>query len=144
MNNLTNYNFLLYSFTLFWRLLDCNKKAWKMLHTLKTPTENLILLWNEWKSHFKRHQNRLHILLVRRTSLNFSQFYSKGCSVTPLNVLLEDLTSADMRGRWWIVGSAWAGKSSETSTTTTNSSTGNIYLPLLKIFLALFHLHWDQ
>lgn len=27
----------------------------------------------------------------------------------PLNVTLEDLHSADKRGKWWLVGSAWAG-----------------------------------
>lgn len=37
-------------------------------------------------------------------------FLRPGCSVTPLNVRLDDLTSADTRGRWWIVGSAWSGK----------------------------------
>ena len=28
---------------------------------------------------------------------------------------MDDLTSADTRGRWWIVGSAWTGKNAESS-----------------------------
>ena len=37
-------------------------------------------------------------------------FYRPGAETTPLNVKLDDLLSADTRGRWWIVGSAWSGR----------------------------------
>ncbi|XP_040583075.1 nucleolar MIF4G domain-containing protein 1 homolog [Lepeophtheirus salmonis] len=36
-------------------------------------------------------------------------FLRPGTSTTPLSVRLEDLLKADQKGRWWIVGSAWAG-----------------------------------
>ncbi|KAL1497289.1 hypothetical protein ABEB36_008279 [Hypothenemus hampei] len=39
-------------------------------------------------------------------------FIRKGNYVTPLNISLEDLLNADKRGKWWVVGSAWSGKSS--------------------------------
>lgn len=32
-----------------------------------------------------------------------------GKYVTTLNISLEDLLSADARGKWWVVGSAWTG-----------------------------------
>ncbi|KAJ8911639.1 hypothetical protein NQ315_005984 [Exocentrus adspersus] len=40
-------------------------------------------------------------------------FIRKGNYVTQLNISLEDLIKADERGRWWVVGSAWAGNFSE-------------------------------
>ena len=36
----------------------------------------------------------------------------EGCHVTELNVGYQDLVQADTRGRWWIVGSAFAGRES--------------------------------
>jgi hypothetical protein len=44
--------------------------------------------------------------------------------VTAMNVRLEDLMSADTCGRWWIVGSAWAGKIQASSAL--KNLTGNI------------------
>ncbi|KAJ8953596.1 hypothetical protein NQ318_003020 [Aromia moschata] len=36
-------------------------------------------------------------------------FIRKGNYVTQLNISLEDLLKAEERGKWWVVGSAWAG-----------------------------------
>jgi len=41
-----------------------------------------------------------------------------GASVTPLKVSLDDLTNIETRGRWWLVGSAWAGKTNSSSANT--------------------------
>lgn len=41
-----------------------------------------------------------------------------GKYVTTLNISLADLLSADDRGKWWVVGSAWTGH--------INSSTGGV------------------
>ena len=41
---------------------------------------------------------------------NMKNFLRPGADTTPLNVKLDDLLSADTRGRWWIVGSAWSGR----------------------------------
>lgn len=46
---------------------------------------------------------------LKKISKNFIR---KGNYVTQLNISLEDLLNADERGKWWIVGSAWTGKSS--------------------------------
>lgn len=35
---------------------------------------------------------------------------NKGLGVSKLNITYNELLSADKRGRWWIVGSAWAGQ----------------------------------
>uniref|UniRef100_A0AAR5QBH3 MI domain-containing protein n=1 Tax=Dendroctonus ponderosae TaxID=77166 RepID=A0AAR5QBH3_DENPD len=37
-------------------------------------------------------------------------FIRKGNYVSPLNISLEDLLNAEQRGKWWVVGSAWTGK----------------------------------
>ncbi len=42
-------------------------------------------------------------------------FLRPGAEVTPLIVRLDDLLKADTRGRWWIVGSAWAGREAESN-----------------------------
>ncbi|CAB4055656.1 NOM1 [Lepeophtheirus salmonis] len=44
-----------------------------------------------------------------RTKKIMKNFLRPGTSTTPLSVRLEDLLKADQKGRWWIVGSAWAG-----------------------------------
>ncbi|KAF5287461.1 hypothetical protein FQA39_LY04089 [Lamprigera yunnana] len=40
-------------------------------------------------------------------------FIHKGNYVTTLNISLEDLLNAEEYGKWWIVGSAWSGKTIE-------------------------------
>ncbi|KAK4873571.1 hypothetical protein RN001_012931 [Aquatica leii] len=40
-------------------------------------------------------------------------FVHKGSYVTTLNIALEDLLKADEYGKWWVVGSAWTGKTTE-------------------------------
>ena len=37
-------------------------------------------------------------------------FYRPSANATPLNVRLEDILQAETRGKWWIVGSAWTGR----------------------------------
>ena len=49
-------------------------------------------------------------------------FLRPGCSVTPLNVRMDDLTSVNTRGRWWIVGSAWSGKFQQPNSAADTSS----------------------
>ena len=42
---------------------------------------------------------------------NMKQFVRPGMALNnPFKIRLEDLLKADERGRWWIVGSAWSGK----------------------------------
>lgn len=42
---------------------------------------------------------------------NMKQFVRPGVALSnPFKIRLEDLLKADERGRWWIVGSAWSGK----------------------------------
>ena len=42
---------------------------------------------------------------------NMKQFVRPGVALNnPFKIRLEDLLKADERGRWWIVGSAWSGK----------------------------------
>lgn len=42
---------------------------------------------------------------------NMKQFVRPGVTMNnPFKIRLEDLLKADERGRWWIVGSAWSGK----------------------------------
>ena len=42
---------------------------------------------------------------------NMKQFVRPGVAMSnPFKIRLEDLLRADERGRWWIVGSAWSGK----------------------------------
>ena len=52
-------------------------------------------------------------------------FLRPGADTTPLNVKLEDLLSAETRGRWWIVGSAWSGRDLEPKSIKNDSSEGN-------------------
>ncbi|XP_031353457.1 nucleolar MIF4G domain-containing protein 1 isoform X1 [Photinus pyralis] len=40
-------------------------------------------------------------------------FVRKGSYVTTLNISLEDLLKADQYGKWWVVGSAWSGKTED-------------------------------
>ncbi len=37
-------------------------------------------------------------------------FVGGGVGDNQLRISLEDLLNADEQGRWWLVGSAWAGK----------------------------------
>lgn len=52
-------------------------------------------------------------------------FLRPGADTTPLNVKLEDLLSAETRGRWWIVGSAWSGRDLEPKSIKNDSTEGN-------------------
>ncbi|RZB40187.1 nucleolar MIF4G domain-containing protein 1 [Asbolus verrucosus] len=40
-------------------------------------------------------------------------FIRKGNYVTQLNISLEDLLKVEEKGRWWVIGSAWAGNTTE-------------------------------
>ncbi|KAJ8969084.1 hypothetical protein NQ317_016329 [Molorchus minor] len=42
-------------------------------------------------------------------------FIRKGNYVTNLNISYEDLLKANERGKWWVVGSAWTGSTTENS-----------------------------
>jgi nucleolar MIF4G domain-containing protein 1 len=47
--------------------------------------------------------------LVEHFKKLLKQFTRAGKYVTTLNITMEDLLNADERGKWWLVGSAWAG-----------------------------------
>jgi nucleolar MIF4G domain-containing protein 1 len=47
-----------------------------------------------------------HLQMLQK---NLRQFYRPDHSSFPLKIGLEDLVNADARGKWWLVGSAWAG-----------------------------------
>ena len=64
--------------------------------------------------------------------------------MTPLNVCLEDLTSADTRGRWWIVGSAWAGKNKEASTSKETTGMLNLVAGLNKTYDTVYFSKFTQ
>lgn len=47
--------------------------------------------------------------MAERASKILRGLCRKGCSMQELNISLEDLLSAKEKGKWWVVGSAWAG-----------------------------------
>ncbi|CAH1776366.1 unnamed protein product, partial [Owenia fusiformis] len=51
--------------------------------------------------------------------------YTKGSSSNPLRISLEDLRSAENKGKWWVVGSAWEGRAHDTSTETSVTPIGS-------------------
>ena len=53
--------------------------------------------------------------LVEHFRKLLKQFVRAGKYVTTLAVTMEDLLSADERGKWWLVGSAWAGNEKKQS-----------------------------
>lgn len=61
-------------------------------------------------------------LLVEHFRKLLKQFIRSGKYITTLAVTLEDLLSADERGKWWLVGSAWAGTSKKEEAKTLQSS----------------------
>ncbi|CAG9862756.1 unnamed protein product [Phyllotreta striolata] len=60
-------------------------------------------------------------------------FIRKGNYVTMLNISLEDLLKADERGKWWVVGSAWSGKSAESAKSEKVSKTEGFSAKLLEL-----------
>ena len=65
--------------------------------------------------------------LVEQFRKLFKQFVRNGKYVTTLNISMEDLSKVDERGKWWLVGSAWAGneKSAAKETKTTGTVEGD-------------------
>uniref|UniRef100_A0A6M2CPL6 Protein involved in high osmolarity signaling pathway ovary overexpressed n=1 Tax=Rhipicephalus microplus TaxID=6941 RepID=A0A6M2CPL6_RHIMP len=47
--------------------------------------------------------------MVEHASKVLRGLFRKGCLLQELNISLEDLLKAHERGKWWVVGSAWAG-----------------------------------
>ncbi|KAF5270160.1 hypothetical protein FQR65_LT05640 [Abscondita terminalis] len=60
-------------------------------------------------------------------------FVRKGSYVTTLNIALEDLLKADVYGKWWVVGSAWSGKTTETEVKKESSKTKGFSQKLLDL-----------
>ncbi|KAL1437046.1 hypothetical protein MTO96_049054 [Rhipicephalus appendiculatus] len=58
--------------------------------------------------------------MVEHASKVLRGLFRKGCLLQELNISLEDLLKAHERGKWWVVGSAWAGNevSSDKKTST--------------------------
>lgn len=58
--------------------------------------------------------------MVEHASKVLRGLFRKGCLLQELNISLEDLLKAHERGKWWVVGSAWAGNevSSDRKTST--------------------------
>jgi nucleolar MIF4G domain-containing protein 1 len=50
-----------------------------------------------------------HSSVVKRVPYYVLYLYHLVFSHEPINVSLADLRAADKRGKWWLVGSAWAG-----------------------------------
>lgn len=48
------------------------------------------------------------------------QFIRPGSYVTSLAITMDDLLNADVKGKWWLVGSAWAGNNENTNATKAN------------------------
>ncbi|GFS07541.1 nucleolar MIF4G domain-containing protein 1-like [Elysia marginata] len=78
-----------------------------------------------------------HVEHLKKITKNFIR--GQGLGEDQLNIGLEDLLKADQVGRWWIVGSAWEGRSSSTDiakeakSRTETSVVGTISSQMLKL-----------
>ena len=52
------------------------------------------------------HEVLLSIVMYYRS---MKQWLRPGCQPSPMAVSMKDLLEANSKGRWWLVGSAWAG-----------------------------------
>ncbi|RUS85831.1 hypothetical protein EGW08_006383, partial [Elysia chlorotica] len=78
-----------------------------------------------------------HVEHLKKITKNFIR--GQGLGEDQLNISLEDLLKADQVGRWWIVGSAWEGRSNnqqsaqEAKSQTETSVVGTISSRMLKL-----------
>ncbi|XP_074659239.1 uncharacterized protein LOC141911993 [Tubulanus polymorphus] len=52
--------------------------------------------------------------------------YVGGSLEAPLRISLDDLLSAESHGRWWMVGSAWSGKQTDSTATSKTGATSTV------------------
>ncbi|KAK9883543.1 hypothetical protein WA026_001718 [Henosepilachna vigintioctopunctata] len=60
-------------------------------------------------------------------------FIRKGNYVTQLSISLEDLLKAEERGKWWVVGSAWTGNTTENKETLKKPKSDSFSQKLLEL-----------